>query len=629
MIEHSGDGSSTESKALTAFGYGSLMSILLLVLAAGVAWGVSVVLPCDHPIGRIASLANWLAFGLRILRDTLQAVSILALAVLVSMFVPGIGLWIERIVFQSKRRVFLVVTAIMAILSSALFNYIVFEQFPNIIDEMVMVFQSRLLAEGRLFAQTPEMPDFFDLEFIVADGPRWYGKYFIGPSLILVPSIWLGGTWLVSPILGGAATCLVYFIGRHLLNEKIARVATVLMIISPFRIVIFATVMAHPSCLVALSLFTLGVIKVVKDPARFWWAMIAGASLGFAMNCRPLTALAMGTVISLIGLYTMSWRRLRWQTAVAFIMPLLLFAVVFFAYNKALTHDALLPPFNKWSPSDRLGFGPDIGLEYWPEADRGYTIRKALYKNTFYNIEGLGIHLLGWRHVTLLLLLLSILRSPWPKQTWSLAAVVIGLMVAYFFYVTHAVLGGQPRYWSESMPMMLILAAVALVHIRRWLPMICRWLNITPAIRTGRAACWLAGVAVAVWGMPTSYGMVFGSLDFCFEMRGQRHRIHETATKAGLDNALVLVKTGYYRRYKKSIELDMYGYVFMHNDPDLTGPVLYARDLGERNTELLAYYPQRKAYRYNGNVFGFGGELEPVSLSDFKETNTHPASNPQ
>ena len=42
------------------------------------------------------------------------------------------------------------------------------------------------------------------------------------------------------------------------------------------------------------------------------------------------------------------------------------------------------------------------------------------------------------------------------------------------------------------------------------------------------------------------------------------------------------------------------GSVFSANDPRFRGSVIYARDLGERNCELMAYFPERKYYLADG-----------------------------
>lgn len=591
----------------------SWTAILLLLLAAGIAWVVSIPLNAREPFAPVDTFETWFAFGRRILADVFRLLSIITLAVAVAGLFPRLGLWIEWLIFRSSRRWFLATTAFLAFLSAALFSYFVFAHFAWIQDEIAMLFQAEVFARGRLYADTPRVVDFFDWEFIVVDGPRWYGKYFFGPSLIFVPGVMLGVPWLVNPILAAAAVWVTFALGRDLFNEKIARIAVVLMVVSPLRVSLFSMMMAHPVCLVALGIFLLGLIKVVQDPRRAGWALAAGAALGFAVNCRPLTAVAMGGVAGVITMFVLPWRQLRVRTAVAFLLPLVVFAGLFLAYNQALTGDPFLTPFAKWSPKDRLGFGRDIGLENWPEIERYHSLRKALFYNGYFHLDALGSNLTGWGHATLLLLVLPLFRSPWPKRTWAIAAVTAGLAIAYGFYLTHSVIAGQTRYWSEAMPLMLLLVAISTIALRRRLPALCRWFGLTPSAPTGRAACWIALLLLSLWTFPRGYWPIIANCSLDFFGQGKLLRVRDMAETHDLDNALVLVQTHNYRDYARMRLYDKYGSAFQLNDPLLEGPVLYARDLGERNGELVAAFPDRRVYRFiEGD---YEGEDQLVELS--------------
>lgn len=589
-------------------------SLMLPVLIAAVLWGASFLLSGEQPFVRADSLANWTAFGLRIVRDTLRAAAVLAIAAAISAAFPGIGLWIERIVLLSPRWAFLAVTAALATFTSGLASYFVFDHFPVIQDEIAMIFQAHILASGRLFAETPALPEFFDWEFIVMDGPRWYGKYFLGSSLAFVPGIWIGHPWVINPILAGVAVCLTHAIGRNLINDTVGRLAAIVMVISPFRVSLFGIMMGHPIAMVALGLFTLGLIKVVKNPNRFAWSMAAGAGLGFAVNCRPLTAGAVGAVVGILALIAMPWRRFRRQTALAFLIPIVAFAAIFLGYNKALTGDALLTPFAKFSPKDTIGFGPDVGLEYWPPDDRGHTLRKALFSNSFYNLEEVAVHLPGWGNVGLVLLIWPVFFSRWPKRVRAVAAVIFGLAFAYLFYLTHSVVAGQARYWSESMPMMAILVAVSIVGLRRHMPAICRWLDMPVPSRTGRAAVWLTMTALIIWSGPYVHKKLFSDYSYDLGGPGWPLAIRNLHLTGQIENAIVFVQANHYRNYWRDRIGDTFGYGFSLNTPDLDGRVIYARDLGERNAELIDQYPNRTPYRFVHGPTRDLDDYEPISI---------------
>jgi hypothetical protein len=625
-----------------------LSSVVLLLIVAGLLWVVALVLPDRGGlVGRVGTLTHWVSFGKFVLGDTLKAGALVSLALAVSAVAPGIGLWMRRMAFQTERRLFLAVMAGLSVLSAALFSYFVLDHLPRIQDEVAMHFQAKILASGRLYAPAPELIDFFDCEFVVADGPRWYGKYFAGSSLLMVPGMWLGVPWLISPILSGVAVLLVYAIGRSLFNEGVARVAALLMLISPFRISLFSMMMAHPACMVALGVFTLAVIRVIQHLSGFQlpgsdsrfttgdgrlpitavkqhrnadlgWAATAGAALGFAVHCRPLTAAAIGAVLGLAAMWFMPWRQLRWKTVAAFALPLGVFAVLFLGYNHALTGDPLLTPFNRFSPGDRLGFGPDVGIEYAKPYDRGHSWHKAVFMNTYFNIDALGTNLLGWGQVALLLLAWPVVRSRWPGRARLLAAVIGALVFAYFFYHAPSVFAGQARYWSEAMPMMILLVALALVNAREWLPAVARALGLLRPARTGSAACWLAGALLTVWGVAYVH---IPLINECQHFHwGRVSSLRDEVRQANLTNALVFLESGHYRHKTGDEKWDVYASGFVFNDPDLQGPVVFARDLGdERNAELIARYPGRELYWIDLTLFDQARLIPLLEATERKE----------
>jgi hypothetical protein len=186
------------------------------------------------------------------------------------------------------------------------------------------------------------------------------------------------------------------------------------------------------------------------------------------------------------------------------------------------------------------------------------------------------------------------------------------------------VLAGQARYWSEAMPMMMILVAIALVSVRQVMPAVCRVLGAYPAVRTGRSACWLAAALLTLWSLPRSHLPV---IDECkAEFWGQGPTVRDLARREGLNDALVFVKSGHYRTHFRKGNMDVYPCGFMLNDPDLAGPVVYARDLGdERNAELIARYPGRSVYRINPSA-GEAMCFEPVAAARGDEGGPRPPS---
>ncbi len=604
--------------------------LIFLTFTAIGAWLLSLMLADHVPLVGAGTPGYWWYYIQQILRDLLRTGAIVAAALVLASFVPGLGLLLERMVFRSPRALFLAVTVLFAVLTCGLFSYVSLQHLPHIQDEVAMDFQARVLASGRLYVPTPRLIDFFDCEFIVVDGPRWYGKYFLGPALIMAPGAWFGAVWAVNPLISGLVVYLTYVLARALLSEKSARVATVLIALSSMRTFTCAMIMSHAGCMACIALAGIGVVKVLEDPRRAGWAAAAGAGLGFAFNFRPLTAAAVGLAAGVVSAIAMPWRRLSVTTVVAFAATLLAFMVIFLGYNKVLTGSALVTPFERWSPGDRPGFGADIGTEYWPATDRGHSFGKALFTITQMNMQALGDHLTGWGHAALILMFGAALSTRWRGRARGLLLVSVSLMVAYFFYLTSSILLGQPRYWSETLPMMIVLVTISLASVRQGLPRVARALGLLPAVRTGRAACWTAGLLLAIFSYPRAYRPVIENCGVAF-LAGGGH-LRDLVQQERLDNALVFIRAFHYREHAHEHKFDDYVRGFSFNDVDLQGPVLFARDLGEpRNQELIAAYPGRKLYWYDPGM-GTLASLEPYEehlrrLSS--ETAPAPASAPE
>jgi hypothetical protein len=98
--------------------------------------------------------------------------------------------------------------------------------------------------------------------------------------------------------------------------------------------------------------------------------------------------------------------------------------------------------------------------------------------------------------------------------------------------------------------------------------------------------------------------------------------ISELAKSQRIDNALVFMDTpGSYRTQLKQGIVDKYPKGFVLNDPDLSRPVIYARDLGSaRNTQLAKYFPSRKLY-----WLGLNKSLEKMEFIPLEEVQSRPA----
>ncbi len=557
-------------------------------------------------------------FAVAFLRGVVQLTGLLGVAMAV-----GIGLAdglarLRRVVLGARRWRFLTVTVVLAVAFPAVFVYVVLDHMPHVQDEIAMVFQAKNLAAGRLHAKVPPMIEAFDYEFILADGDRWYGKYFPGPSLLMVPGVWLGATWLVHPIMAGGAILLLFVLARRLFGERIGRVTVLLAAISPFWMMTFASHMAHPGCLAIMLVFAVALVAGAEPSGRWYHAVLAGLALAAGAWFRPLTALALAVPWIVYALVRMVQRRaspvsVPWflAAAVAGVAPLL-------AYNKALTGQALLPPFAKAEPTDCLGFGPEVGLSY--ASSRGHTPEQGLRK-VVYRLHTMGLELLGWPRGILLVALTGGLWSVRRRRGALMLAVGAALPIAYFFYHAAGVCYGA-RYYSEALPAYLILVALGLGVVRRVMRRAMKRRGLTRPARCARASVWalalvsLAGCLIRfVPEMVDEYAHAFWTTDAL---------VRDAVARERLTDAVVFVRSSHYRSIKGGqIAPDYYGAAFWMNSPMLDGEVIFARDLDRdlsrkfppgTNERVLANFPGRQGYRFIRDGVD-RGHLEPLEIA--------------
>lgn len=116
---------------------------------------------------------------------------------------------------------------------------------PHLIDEMAQLFQGRVFASGRLAAPVPSPPDFFLITqtFVVNDG--WVSQYPPGQALLFALGFNLHAEWLVNPLLGGVGVLLVFSIASGLYDRTTGLVAALLWAGSSWVLFMSATYMNH------------------------------------------------------------------------------------------------------------------------------------------------------------------------------------------------------------------------------------------------------------------------------------------------------------------------------------------------------------------------------------------------
>ncbi|MFC1592236.1 ArnT family glycosyltransferase, partial [Thermodesulfobacteriota bacterium] len=408
---------------------------------------------------------------------------------------------------------------------------------------------------------------------------RWYSQYPPGHCFLLLLGLLAGAPWLVNPLLGSASLVVLFLLARSCYPDaRVATLSVVFFLFSPFFLFMAASHMNHTSAMFFMLLFFLGVVRTFERPG---WAsaVMAGAALGCALNIRPATAAVMGLPWC-VYLLVRTLRRPRAfaPRLIGFMLGAGVLLAVLLTYNYQTNGHPLQFGYNvKYNVSGFLGsahLGPP------------HTLRGGL-KNTSNNLTALNRYLFEWPFPSLAFVF-ALLLPGMQRNRWDLLFMLSVLLLAvfYFFYYYQDLCFG-PRFFFSPAPLLVLLTVRCLLQLPG------RMARLGYDRRAVRAVvclfvCCCFGYTLAV-SMPRLYAKYS---DFYWHVD---NALYKAVTAAGIANAVVFVDVMVPPETDVP-NLPVYGAGFLHNEPDLRGPVVYAVDRGQRNPELMRAYPDRSYY---------------------------------
>jgi hypothetical protein len=249
-------------------------------------------------------------------------------------------------------------------------------------DELVYAMQARFLTEGRIaddrLGFTP--PEAFTIPSLVG----YTGKYLPGEPVVQMLGVLVGLPALMHlPLL--VATLLLW---RRTLIERsgegFAGLAVVALAVSPMLIFTSATGLSQGSALFGLVLAGYGLSRCEQDAPRSGATLVA-VGLGFALLCRPQSALPAACVLGPLVLLALYRKRSLAGTALLGLSSAALVGLVL-AYNYRLTGHALRLPWYLQCSSEHYGFG-----RVWKTAGFAHTPWSGLE-----NLAVVAVRLNAW-----------------------------------------------------------------------------------------------------------------------------------------------------------------------------------------------------------------------------------------
>ncbi|HEU5218700.1 MAG TPA: hypothetical protein VFU23_08570 [Gemmatimonadales bacterium] len=399
----------------------------------------------------------------------------------------------------------------------------VFAGRPLLIDEIIQVFQARLLASGHLWIPAAPHQEFFSSLHLVEQDGRVYGQFPMGgPALLALGSL-AGAEWLVNPVIAGLGVLVFGAVLLRIESRSGIRLGALLLFaLAPFAAFMSGSHMNHVTALFWILLGMLGLVRAAAtDGGRFRDGMLAGLGFGLAATIRPVDAMAFAAPA---GLWLLL-RAVRQRRVAALLGSGLGIAIPIALLGWANLHTTGAP--FRFGYTVLWGRAHDLGFHATPWGPVHTPARGLELLNLYflrlqtYFLESAAPALIP---MTLALALTRRLRS-FDRYLLAAGVLLIGLYGAYWhdgFYL-------GPRFMYPLLPLLAIWTA-------RFLPAVREWFGGGLVLRTAVYATLIALLLGAATSLPVRVGQYRAGM---VSLRWDPDRAAEAAR---VTNALVLVR---------------------------------------------------------------------------------------
>lgn len=476
---------------------------------------------------------------------------------------------------------FLYFFCLTCFLSGALFHHV-----PHVNDTINQYIHAKFLAAGKIVETSHPLKEFFDSGWMINDG-KWFSPYSPGHVLLLAAGHVVGLPWVINPLVGALTLVALFALGKQLYGKNVAMGAVLLMCVSPFVVFMSSEYMNHSTALLFTVLFTHYFLLAEKTRRRHH-ALLAGAAFGMLFITRPYTAL--GIALPFIAWASCSLvKSLRRHIRVYVLMAAAfsLFVAFHAWWNIKTTGDPLVTAYQYLLGPEHM---PGLGKKAFNDSYDLEDAKKILKMR----LDSMNYMLFDWAIPSLLLVVLLFVTGCFTAADALLLGVYGGLLLAYFFFQGRTEIFG-PRYNYEASGSLILLTAVALSRLPRMLAML-KTAALEPTVIRGAALATVAGLVAyafsdAIPWRYQQYGNHYweGNYDY-----------YEDILQNTQKPALVFIYT---KPGSKPYWMGQHYFrVAFTLPPTPDSPVIFARDLGKRNTELMDYYPCRYAYMRDQNT---------------------------
>jgi len=362
---------------------------------------------------------------------------------------------------NKKEKNFLITVFILCFVAVIIIHFVVLLNYPMATDEFSYVFQSEIIASGKLYAPTPPSPESLTGANIVVNNGKWYSKYTIGWPLLLALGKVLGIPFIINALLSSGSLILLYLITRELFGRAAGALAIFMGLFSPYFSLQAGTYFPHTASGFFALLLILFVFRFSKEK-KWTDSAIIGISICMLMLIRPADAgiICIGLSPWLIYIILKSENKVDTIKKMTPILGGFFLGIgTLMIVNHIQNGDPLLFSFIKYRSYDKWGFG-----------QVRHTPIKGLWNITFAYLR-MGFWVTPFITAGALL---SFLR----KKVESLFLIIIplGFISFYFFFFAIGNIEFGSRYYFPAFLLLLPLAAGGIegagnvFQSQRWFP---------------------------------------------------------------------------------------------------------------------------------------------------------------
>ena len=330
-------------------------------------------------------------------------------------------------------------------------------------DEAAHLFQARIFAAGELSAPVPSVSDperFFPCRHLIMERERWFCQYPPTHSFLLAPFVWFDLTPLLGPLEGVLSLIALFMLVRLWTNDRMAKLTSLLLLLSPFFLFMTSTHMAHNSNLMLVT-WSLYFLSIFWKHDRYIYTLVSGFLLGLALITKPYPIVVWGIFLSIV---LASGGRKGFKALLGLVLGSILPVAGFLALNWYYTGNPLKTPYQIARAGRLIGFGPDKA--WFPVyGDCDHTVWRGI-KNGVRQIASGATTLFGWPLLSLVPLAMSIGLIRKDRRILWLFLPLPAMFIILLPHAWPAVIYG-PRHYYTFLPIILFLSVLGLISILR------------------------------------------------------------------------------------------------------------------------------------------------------------------